>query len=142
MKLDEPEIQAGIARLARRYQNYRSEAFHFICRAVAFVNREVMEKHTRAHINSCQLTRGAQQLAINEYGPLALDVLQHWGIKSSRDIGNLVFALTEEKILITSEQDKPDDFPADEDEFRQALMRHLKADETLEIDKDDPPVII
>jgi uncharacterized repeat protein (TIGR04138 family) len=41
---------------------------------------------------------------------MARTVLEHWGIRSTTDVGALVFALVECGILIKQEEDRPDDF--------------------------------
>jgi uncharacterized repeat protein (TIGR04138 family) len=41
---------------------------------------------------------------------MARTVLEHWGIRATVDIGELVFALVEAGILIKQEEDLLDDF--------------------------------
>ena len=44
----------------------------------------------------------------------------HWGIHSTRDVGSVVFALVEQKILTTQDGDCPEDF-ADVFDFEEAF---------------------
>jgi uncharacterized repeat protein (TIGR04138 family) len=62
------------------------------------------------HISGRELAGGVRDLALERFGPLARTVLEHWGIHSTEDLGEIVFALVECGILIKQEDDRPEDF--------------------------------
>lgn len=134
------EIREKIEALAQTEPRYRKEAFLFICQAVTFVNREMKGRTSHAHVDSQTLLEGFCQLALLEFGPLALDVLAYWGIESSEDVGNLVFALVDKKILRASPNDSPADFAGAQD-FHRTLLEPF-ADEYTNADFGDWSVII
>ena len=74
----------------------------------------------RRHITGAELAEGVRQVAMERFGPLARTVLEHWGIHSTRDVGSVVFALVEQKILTTQDGDCPEDF-ADVFDFEEAF---------------------
>ena len=62
------------------------------------------------HLTGQQLLEGIRLFALDQYGPMARSVLEHWGIKNCRDFGNIVFNLVECQVLGKTEEDCPEDF--------------------------------
>lgn len=99
--------------LARREPRYSYEAYQFVCDAVNFTQERlgrVEEPSDDAHVNGEELLRGACEFAVQEYGLMAPVVFKLWGIRTSDDIGEMVFRLIEAEKLSKSENDAPDDF--------------------------------
>jgi uncharacterized repeat protein (TIGR04138 family) len=57
-----------------------------------------------------ELLESARALALDEFGPMAKSVLNHWGVSSTEDIGRLVFLMVEHQILSKTEEDTIEDF--------------------------------
>lgn len=94
-------------RLRERNPRYRETAYVFLISALHFVLQRLDE--TR-HITGRELAEGVRDLAIERFGPMARTVLEHWGIRSTGDVGEIVFALVEFGILIKQDEDCIDDF--------------------------------
>lgn len=94
-------------RLRERNPRYRETAYIFLISALHFVLQRLDE--TR-HITGPELAEGVRDLAIERFGPMARTVLEHWGICSTVDVGEIVFALVECGILIKQDEDCIDDF--------------------------------
>jgi uncharacterized repeat protein (TIGR04138 family) len=62
------------------------------------------------HVSAQQLCYGLKDLAIDRYGGMSLTVLRHWGIRTTRDVGNIVFAMLAVGILGRSENDSLEQF--------------------------------
>jgi uncharacterized repeat protein (TIGR04138 family) len=62
------------------------------------------------HISGRELLEGIRELAIERFGPLALDVLREWGVRRTEDFGNIVFNLVNAGLLGASDEDSPRDF--------------------------------
>jgi uncharacterized repeat protein (TIGR04138 family) len=82
-------------------------------------------KHDEAgHVTGRELCQAARRLALRHYGLMALTVLEQWGVRSTSDIGEIVFSL-----INTGNLDKtPSDTRADFDdvyEFKTALRPKL-----------------
>jgi uncharacterized repeat protein (TIGR04138 family) len=103
MILDEDVLD----RLRERYPRFHETSYVFILSALHFVLERLDEPR---HISGAELARGVRDLAIERFGPMARTVLEHWGIRSTADVGDLVFALVECGILIKQEEDELDDF--------------------------------
>ena len=77
------------------------------------------------HVTGQQLLAGIRDYALNEYGPMALTVLNEWGIRRCEDFGELVFNMVENHLLAKTKKDTRDDFKGgyDFDEaFRQPFL--------------------
>lgn len=94
-------------RLRKRNPAYQDKAYPFLLSALHHVLQGLDEPR---HISGRELALGVRDLAIERFGPLARTVLEHWGIRSTTDVGALVFALVECGILIKQEEDRPEDF--------------------------------
>lgn len=94
-------------RLRERNPRYRETAYIFLISALHFVLQRLDE--TR-HITGPELAEGVRDLAIDRFGPMARTVLGHWGICSTVDVGEIVFALVDCGILIKQDEDTIDDF--------------------------------
>ena len=104
-------------RLEERDPRYHRLAYHFLLDALQAVIAGLGE---RRHISGEELADGARRLAIERFGPLARMVLEHWGIRSTDDLGKVVFALVEVGVLTKQEEDRQEDFEALFD-FEEAL---------------------
>lgn len=62
------------------------------------------------HVSGQQLLEGIRMFVLEQYGPLSLMVLNHWGIRECSDFGHIVFNMVDKDILGRSKDDKPEDF--------------------------------
>ena len=106
-------------RLKERDPRFDGKAYLFVLSAL----HHVMERLDRPrHISGPELAEGVRSLALERFGPLARTVLEYWGIHTTDDLGDVVFALVEEGILIAQDDDRPDDF-RDVFDFEEAFDR-------------------
>ncbi len=92
------------ARADGRYEKY---AWRFVLSGV----ESTMEIFSASgHISGKQLLEGLRVIASRQFGPMAKEVLNHWGIYTTRDIGNIVFGLIEAELLEHSKEDSIEDF--------------------------------
>ena len=98
---------------------YHEDAYTFVLEAVSFTLRDIGEKR---HITGRELCEGAQKLARERFGPMAKEVLNFWGVRSTGDIGVIVFRLVDAGELSTTEGDSIDDF-LDVYDFNEAFER-------------------
>jgi uncharacterized repeat protein (TIGR04138 family) len=106
-------------RLRQRYPGYHETAYIFILSALHFTIERLSEPR---HISGRELAEGCRDLAIDRWGLMARSVLEFWGIRSTRDLGAIVFALVECGVLVKREDDSLDDFERVFD-FRTAFER-------------------
>jgi uncharacterized repeat protein (TIGR04138 family) len=62
------------------------------------------------HISGQELCHGLRRLAIEKWGRLAKVVLNHWGIRTTRDFGEIVYLMIQHKWMSAQPEDSIDDF--------------------------------
>lgn len=96
-----------LARLRERNPRYTDAAYLFLLSALQYTIDRLEEPR---HITGQELSEGCRDLAIEQFGPMARTVLEHWGIHSTYDMGEIVFALIDCRVLIKQDTDSRDDF--------------------------------
>ena len=62
------------------------------------------------HITGQEFCEGVRKYAIDQFGPMAGTVLEHWGIHETLDFGQIVFALVDIGLMRKTEEDSLNDF--------------------------------
>ena len=93
--------------LMKENRQYSSLAYEFVLDTLTYV---VNRNEERRHITGHELLSGVRELALDSWGLMARHVLNSWGVKSTDDIGEIVFLLVNAGILSKTDQDKMDDF--------------------------------
>jgi uncharacterized repeat protein (TIGR04138 family) len=94
-------------RIRLRESRFDERAYLFVLAALEFVQQRLPE---RRHLSGRELAEGCRDLALVRYGVLARTVFEHWGLRSSADIGEVVFTLVETGLLMSQPQDTKEDF--------------------------------
>ena len=90
-----------------RDPRYRREGYLFVMASLDHVVRRLSRPR---HVSGQELLAGAVELAREQFGPLAQTVLEEWGLKSSLDVGHVVFHLVDEGLLGREPTDRLEDF--------------------------------
>ncbi len=98
---------------------FDERAYLFALAALEFCQSRLVE---RRHINGRELALACRDLALDRYGVMARLVLEHWGVRSSADIGDVVFTLVDLGLLMSQPTDTRDDF-AEAFDFDQVFER-------------------
>ena len=94
-------------RLRERNPRYHGKAYLFLLSALHHVLSSMDQPR---HVSGGELAVGVRDLAMERFGPLARTVLEFWGIHSTEDLGEIVFALVECGVLIKEDGDRLEDF--------------------------------
>lgn len=86
---------------------FKEEAYLFV---MASLGRSLQGLEKPRHISGSELLGSIRQEAEDQFGPMAMAVLNYWGIKNSLDFGVIVFNMVREGILSKSDNDQLDDF--------------------------------
>ena len=103
----DPTIQDVVGQICRRHPKYGEKAFYFVLDAL---HRGIHRLEEPRHVTGEELAESARLLALDQFGPLARTVLEHWGIHSTADIGEIVFLLIDHGVLTKQESDTREDF--------------------------------
>ncbi len=101
------EREARIYEIYERKPRFKPQAYFFIFMALA--RSRLMHEH-KGHVSGRQLLEAFAEEGRNQYGPMALSVLQHLGFTCARDVGELVFLMVEEGLLSKTNEDSLADF--------------------------------
>jgi uncharacterized repeat protein (TIGR04138 family) len=94
-------------RLRRDYPAYHDTAYVFVLASLQYTISRMGEAR---HVTGAELAEGCRDLALERYGLMARSVLDFWGIRSTRNIGEIVFALVECGVLVKQDEDTLGDF--------------------------------
>lgn len=101
------EQHLKIEKIAERDPRYRADAYSFVMDAVAFT---LQRAGLEGHVTASELMQGIRDFALEQFGPLAKTVFNHWGITHSSQFGDLVFNLIDAELLGKRAEDKREDF--------------------------------
>ncbi len=116
------QFEQSVESIIRREERYDRQAYFFLKESLDFTLKRVMEETggKARHVSGMELLGGFRDLALEQFGPMAATLMDEWGVKECRDVGNMVFQLIEEQVFGRQESDKPEDFEGVFD-FRKAL---------------------
>jgi uncharacterized repeat protein (TIGR04138 family) len=100
----------ALRRITTRDARYRADAYPFVLEALDFTIRR--RGRGQKHVTGGELLEGFRDHAIETFGYLARAVLREWGVRSTDDVGELVFNLIEEDLLQKTADDRREDFHA------------------------------
>ncbi len=101
------ELDNLIMMICEKDARYSEDAYEFVLESLAFTQKKFKRPK---HVSGRELLEGISDLMMEQYGPMSISVLKHWGIKGTEDFGNIVFNLLENKVLSKTEEDRLDDF--------------------------------
>jgi len=103
---------------------YQRDAYLFVREALDFTQKKLtkQEKGAARHVSGQELLEGIRDFAIHQYGPMAMVLLNEWGIRRCEDFGEIVFNLVERNVLAKTEKDSRDDFRGGYD-FTEAFVK-------------------
>jgi len=118
--LPELAFRDGIMdRIRLREKRFTEHAYLFVLSALEYCQARLTD---RRHINGRELSLGCRDLALERYGVLARLVLEHWGVRCTADLGDVVFTLVDLGLLISLPNDSRDEF-AEVFDFEEAFER-------------------
>ena len=102
----------ALEQILKEDPRYDMEAYIFVKEALDFTVK-MLDKPMEGpekHVSGLDLLEGIRRYAAREYGPMALRVLNSWGVKRTEDFGEIVFNLVTKGILGKSNNDQKSDF--------------------------------
>jgi uncharacterized repeat protein (TIGR04138 family) len=94
-------------RIRMRESRFDQRAYLFVLAALEYCQQRLTE---RRHITGRELALACRDLALEHYGVLARHVLEHWGVRSTADLGDIVFTLVELELLMSQPTDTREEF--------------------------------
>ena len=101
-----------VEQICEKDLRFSSDAYHFVQEGLNHTLKSLKRggQHTHRHVSGQELLHGLREFALKEYGPMSKAVLNEWGIKTTDDIGQIVFNLVNASVLGKNDTDSPGDF--------------------------------
>jgi uncharacterized repeat protein (TIGR04138 family) len=96
-----------IDQIRLRESRFHESAFLFVLASLEFLQSRLPE---RRHVDGRELAHAVRELALERFGVLSRLVLDHWGVRSTAHVGDIVFALVESGLLMSQPGDSRLDF--------------------------------
>jgi len=102
---------------------YQREAYAFLRDALDYTikQKKKSKEDPSRHVSGPELLGGIRLFALKEFGPMAITVLDYWGVHECVDFGHMVFNLINAGIFGKTERDTLADFSQGYD-FREAFV--------------------
>ena len=122
-------IEEALEKIRLRDSRFANEAYLFVSEALGETVRRLGRRKAPAekrHVSGRELAEGVADCVLERFGPMTYQVFRAWGLAKTRDIGEIVYSLIDEKILAKSETDSIEDFD-DVYDFRARLLAPWEA---------------
>ena len=91
---------------------FSRDAYQFVRDALDHTQKNVIKENRGRlrHVSGQELLTGIREFALQQFGPMAITVLEEWGVKRCEDFGEIVFNMVDVGLLAKTEKDSRDDF--------------------------------
>lgn len=103
-------FEAAVSRSVASDARYQPQAYDFVRDALHIAVKRFCAGDDKQHVSGQQLLDGVRDHALKEYGPMALTMLNLWGLRRGVDVGNIVYNLIQVGYFGKSEGDSLEDF--------------------------------
>jgi uncharacterized repeat protein (TIGR04138 family) len=106
-------FQEAVDKVVKEDTRYSAEAYVFLRDALEATlkrRKKARKEATPSHVGAAELLDGFRMHGLQEFGPMAITVLNYWGVRSSEDVGNMVFNLVGAGIFGKTEEDTIESF--------------------------------
>ncbi len=94
-------------RIRLRESRFHENAFLFVLASLESLQARLPE---RRHVDGRELAHAVRELALDRFGVMSRPVLEHWGVRSTAHVGDIVFALVDAGLLNSQPGDSKLDF--------------------------------
>ena len=102
------KMKKNLEKIAGEDGRFSPPAIRFVYEALGFTVKKITVEPR--HVSGQTLCEGLKKLAINKWGRMAIVVLNAWGIKTTRDFGEIVYLMIRHEWMSATETDSIDDF--------------------------------
>ena len=116
-------MKKSLEQIIQEDSRYSARAIRFVYEGLGYTAKKVATEPK--HVNGQTLCEGLKKLAIEKYGRLAPLVLNSWGIKTTRDFGEIVWLMIRNEWMSAQPTDSIEDFNEVYD-FQTVFKKHFK----------------
>jgi uncharacterized repeat protein (TIGR04138 family) len=110
--MQEISFEKAVDQVRAKDSRYAREAYLFLREALDYTRKLVTKdgRGRRRHVTGQELLGGIREYALSQFGPMAVTVLNEWGIHTCPDFGEIVFNLIDAGWLAKTKEDSKADF--------------------------------
>ena len=110
--MHEISFEEALARIRAKDPRYPRDAYLFVREALDHTQKTIAKgrRGRLRHVTGQELLAGIREYALSQFGPMTVTLFAEWGIRSSRDFGQIVFNMVEVGWLAKTEKDTRADF--------------------------------
>jgi len=101
-------MKKKLSQVAGEDGRYSPGALKFVYEGLIYMKKEGIEEPR--HVDGQSLCDALRQVALKKWGRLAKLVLNSWGVKTTRDFGELVYLMVDNDWISAQPADSIDDF--------------------------------
>jgi uncharacterized repeat protein (TIGR04138 family) len=105
--MQEVNFDEVLEKILAKDPRYHRDAYHFIREALDHTQKSISKENRGQvrHVTPQELLDGIRQFALQQFGPMAITVLDEWAVRNSQDFGEIVFNMVESGLLAKTEKD-------------------------------------
>jgi uncharacterized repeat protein (TIGR04138 family) len=109
--MQKPPFHETLDQLVARDPRFSKEAYGFLREALEFTQKKRRKSRAEStHVSANELLEGFREYSLQQFGPMGLTVLEYWGVRSTGDVGRMVFNLIEAGVFGRADDDRIEDF--------------------------------
>jgi uncharacterized repeat protein (TIGR04138 family) len=117
--MHEVSFEEALELIQAKDPRYQRDAYLFVREALDHTQKSIGKdnKGRIRHVTGQELLSGIREFALAQFGPMAITVLEEWGIRACGDFGEIVFNMVEIGLLAKTDKDSRTDFAGGYDFF-------------------------
>jgi uncharacterized repeat protein (TIGR04138 family) len=122
--MHEVSFDEALDLIEARDRRFRRDAYLFVREALDHTQKSIGRdsQGRMRHVTGQELLAGVRDYALAQYGPMALMLLNEWGIYKCQDFGDIVFNMVDSGLLAKTDKDTRADFQ-DGYDFQEAFRK-------------------
>jgi len=109
--MHEANFDEVVEQILAKDPRYRRDAYSFVRDALDFTQKITpKERREGLHVTGQELLAGIRDYTLAQFGPMAITVLEEWGITRCEDFGEIVFNIVEAGLFSKTANDSREDF--------------------------------
>jgi len=108
--MQEVSFERALELIRAKDPRFEDDAYAFVREALDHTQKTIGKGARIRHVTGQELLTGIRDYALAQFGPMAMTVLEEWGIRSCKDFGDIVFNMVDIGLLAKTEKDSRADF--------------------------------
>ena len=129
--MHEATFEEGLDLILSKDSRFQRDAYVFLRESLDHTQKTIVKENRGElrHVTGQELLAGIREYALGQFGPMAMMILEEWGVRTCHDFGEIVFNMVEVGLLAKTDKDTREDFKDGydfEDAFRKPFLPKSK----------------